>query len=351
MLSAWQANPVAGVKLENIGKYRKTGFNCVWAQLSTYRTPYEKMEIDKLFEMAKKNDLYVVLDFCALMSNGAKRHKYSHERIREIILENVKKYKDHPNLLMYHGMDEWWAGRSKKRPFCSEEELEDIYWLAKKEDPYHTFFFNLGPRPQAWFDLRFTDVFSYDCYVRANAPNEFDLDRFIFYLNHGKRYAADEGKPMFVIIQFDEGTEVRQSRMLTYTEQRCLNYISILNKAKGLGYFTGICWCDSKNKELVKINREIESLAPVLLTYEKRFDIESNNDSLQAKCFKYKGEYFLIALNASNKEIKNASLTMDKAFGSKSFDGVFDDSSADSDDGKMTLSFAPYECKILKCKE
>jgi hypothetical protein len=103
---------------------------------------------------------------------------------------------------------------------------------------------------------------------------------------------------VFNIIQFDTGTEIQQNRMLTYLEQRCLNYITILNDSKGLGYFTGICWCDAKNKELAKINKEIEALAPVLLGYEAQKRIKTPNKSIQAKWFIYS---LFSGLKARNK--------------------------------------------------
>ncbi len=349
MLSAWQANPVPEVRLENLKKYKDAGFNCVWVQLANYRTPYEKMNHEKLFEMARKTGLYVIVDFCSLMTNGTKRHKYSRAKIMRIIKDFTKKYKDHPSLLMYHGMDEWWAGRSQKRAFCSDEDLEDVYWSIREIDPYHAFFFNLGPRPQAWGDLRFTDVFSYDCYVRANSPDEFDLDRFIYFLNYGKRYSVDDGKPMFNIIQFDAGTEVMQGRMLRYNEQRCLNYVTALNDSKGIGYFTGLCWCDHKNKEIARINREIETLAPVLLGFDASKWIETAHDSIQAKWYKYKGEYYIIAVNCSSKSVNDVSLDLaGSSLKNCEAEGMFGGDSEEIEAGTLSVSFAPYECKVFK---
>jgi len=264
----------------------------------------------------------------------------------------VRRYRNHPNLLLYHGMDEWWSGRSQGRPFCSDADIKEIYWMVRKLDPYHAFFFNLGPRPQAWYDLRFTDIFSYDCYVRATSPVEFDLERYMYYLRHGQKYAADENKPMINVIQFNGGTEVMQSRPLRFVEQRCLTYITLLYDSKGIMYFTGLSWCKSKNKELRKINLELEKLSPILLSYEKAGKITSANKNLEAKWFKYKGEYYIIAVNMKNEKISNAALPVQTVLpGSYSVNSVFGSQNTKITNGTLKISLEPYGVRVLKISD
>jgi Carbohydrate binding domain len=350
MTRIWQG--ISGsANFNNCQRFKDAGFNTVAISPATYRTSFEKMKHAKLFEQAKKNNFYVVLDFGPLMSLGARKHKYTREKIIEIIKTMVLRYRNHPNLLLYHGMDEWWAGRSKKRPFCSDADLKEIYWMVRKLDPYHAFFFNLGPRPLAWYDLRFTDIFSYDCYVRAVSPVEFNLERYMYYLGPGQKYAADEAKPLINVIQFDNGTEVVQSRTLRFVEQRCLAYITLLYGSKGIQYFTGLSWCESKNRELRKINLEIEKLTPILLSYEKAGKIISNNKKLEAKWFKYKGEYYIIAVNLKNGKISNAILPVQTILpDSYSANSVFGSQNTKITNGTLKLSLEPYGVRVLKIK-
>lgn len=348
MTRTWEGIP-GTANLNNCQRFKDAGFNTVVISPVTYRTSFEKMKHARLFEQAKKNNFYIIIDFGALMTYGSKTHKYSRKKIIEIIKTMVLRYRNHPNLLLYHGMDEWWAGRSKKHPFCSDADLKEIYWLVRKLDPYHAFFFNLGPRPRAWYDLRFTDIFSYDCYVRATSPVEFDLDRYMYYLSPGQKYANDENKPMINVIQFNSGTEVMQSRPLRFVEQRCLTYITLLYDSKGIQYFTGLSWCESKNRELRKINLEIEKLTPILLSYEKAGKIISSNKKLEAKWFKYKGEYYIIVVNLKNEKISNITLPVQTILpDSYSANSVFGLQNAKITNGTLKLSIEPYGVRVLK---
>jgi len=76
MTRAWGASG-GNANLNNCYKFKDAGFNTVAISPATYRIPFEKMNHAKLFEQAKKNDFYIIIDFGQLMWRGAQRHKYN----------------------------------------------------------------------------------------------------------------------------------------------------------------------------------------------------------------------------------------------------------------------------------
>jgi len=349
MLGTWNILKDPKVNFKQLSKYKDFGVNTITISLLNYRSKYEDFDFDLIFDEAEKAGLLVIPDFTYLMVYGEKMHKYSRDKIFDIIKSFVKKYKDRPSLLMYHGMDEWVAGRQRSLPFCSDEDLEKVYWLVRENDPYHPFFFNLGPRTWAWGDLRFTDIFSYDCYIASPAPYETNMERFDYYASEGEKCAVDNLKPMFNVIQFSCGTEIFQTRLMRYNEQRCLAYVTILNGSKGILFYTGLSWCEPKNKQLPSISEELNQLAPVLLGYEREERIETGTKDVLAKYLLFKGAFWIICANAGAKEVHGVEMDLNGILqGSHKAKAVFNGCEKSIENGKLKLDFEPYECFVYK---
>ena len=336
----------------NVGllkKYRHFGLNTVSVELASYFSKYENLDFDLIFDEAEKAGLYVIPDMTKLLEMGTVRHKYSRNEILDIIKSFVIKYRNRPNLLFYHGMDEPYVLRHRGRPFSSEKELENLYWLVKKLDPYHPVFNNLEPRTRAWINLRFTDVFSYDCYMESPTPYETNMERFLYYIREGKKCAERNGKPMFNVVQFSSSTEIVKTRLLRYNEQRCLAYLTVLNNSKGIIFYTGLNWCEPKNQHLLSISAELEKLAPVLLKYKRQGQIETETKEIEAKYFEYDGNVWVVCANSSSKALKGVRLKVDKILPEgQMLMPVFNGKKTSIKNGKLEIDFSPYECFVYK---
>ncbi|MFA7230725.1 MAG: sugar-binding protein, partial [Victivallaceae bacterium] len=289
------SDPQCNIKI--LSQYKKYGCNTVKINLASYHSNYESFDFDLIFDEAEKAGLAVIVDMTELLALRGTKYQYSKSQKLDIIKSFVAKYKNRPNLLLYHGIDEPGVLLRRGRPFCEVKDLSEVYWLVKTIDPYHPFFDNLEPRTFAWGDLRFTDVFSYDCYAECPSPYETNMERILYYLREGEKCAVSNGKPMFNVIQFSTSTETVKTRLLRYNEQRCLAYLTILNGSNGIIFYSGLNWCEPKNEQLLSISKELEKLAPVLLGYEKQERIKTDIKEIEAKYFEYEGSIWIICAN------------------------------------------------------
>lgn len=349
MNAAYQVlnDPECNVKI--LSQYKKYGFNTVVINLASYHSKYESFDFDLIFDEAEKAGLAVIVDMTELLSLGASKHKYSKNEILDIIKYFVTKYRNRPNLLLYHGIDEPGVLLRRGRPFCSEKDLAEVYWLVKSLDPYHPFFNNLEPRTSEWGDLRFTDIFSYDCYAECPSPYETNMERIVYYLREGEKCAASNGKPMFNVIEFSSSTEAVKTRLLRYNEQRCLAYLTILNGSKGIIFYTGLSWCEPKNKHLLAISEELETLAPMLLGCEKQGKIKTEEKTIEAEYFEYGGDIWIVCANSSSLELKDVTLTLNRILPENcEATPVFNGDKTAIQNGKLKLDFPPYGCFVYK---
>ena len=340
-------NPECDVGL--LKKYRHLKLNTVGINLASYFSKHENLDFDLIFDEAEKAGIAIIPDMTKLLEMGERKHKYSKQKILDIIKSFVIKYRNRPSLLFYHGMDEPYVMRHRGRPFSSEKELEKLYWLVKTLDPYHPFYNNLEPRTRAWINLNFTDIFSYDCYIESPTPYETNMERFLYYIREGKKYAERNGKPMFNVVQFSSSTEIVKTRLLRYNEQRCLAYLAILNNSKGIVFYTGLNWCEPKNQHLLSISEELEKLAPVLLEYERQGQIETGTKDIEAKYFEYDGNVWIICANNSSKSLNKVKLKVDGILlEGQILTPVFNGKKTSIKNGKLEIDFSPYECFIYK---
>jgi hypothetical protein len=337
------SDPQCNVKI--LSQYKKYGLNTVVINLASYHSKYESFDFDLIFDEAEKAGLAVIVDMTELLSLGSLKHQYSKSQTLDIIKSFVTKYKNRPNLLMYHGIDEPNVLLRRGRPFCGNKDLAELYWLVKTLDPYHPFFNNLDPRLSSWNDLSSADIFSYDCYAECPSPYEANMERILYYLREGEKCAVSNGKPMLNVIQFSTSTETVKTRLLRYNEQRCLAYLTVLNGSKGIFFYNGSNWCEPKNKHLVSISEELEKLAPVLLGYERQERIKTDTKEIEAKYFEYDGNIWIVCANSSSRELKGAELNLGRILPDNcEVKPVFGGDKTRIQNGKIKLDFPPYGC-------
>lgn len=346
-LSLWVSMRNPQCNIDIIKKYKELGCNTIIIPVGSYFSKYKDFNFDRIFSAAKEQNLAVIVDFTKLLVGGIRRHGYSKKQIINIICDFVTKYKDHPNLLMYHIMDEPGVQHSRKRPFSSPQDLQKIYWMIKQLDPYHPCFNNLSPRIWAWNDLSSTDIFSYDCYNNSRTPYKTDMDRVLYYLRAGEQCATENVKPMMNVIMFSDCTEIRNSRMLNYDEQRCLAYLHILHGSKGLFFYSELSWCESKNNQLLPIFSEMKTLAPVLLNSTKQVRLDLDTKAVEAKYFEQGDERWIICVNSSSQEF-NSVLNLGKLVGNAQAKPLFNGKEVSVKNGKLKLNFPPYGCFVYK---
>ncbi len=110
---------------------------------------------------------------------------------------------------------------------------------------------------------------------------------------------------------FYGGINNPKNRPPTFTEERCINYISIIGGAKGFNYYK---YSDSILYPDLRIGmpyliKEIKSLAPVILNGKNVGNIKSSNTDINTLLLEYNKKHYIFACNVTTNSI-NAELVL-----------------------------------------
>ncbi|HEV8606747.1 MAG TPA: hypothetical protein VGQ99_15335 [Tepidisphaeraceae bacterium] len=193
----------------------------------------------KWLDAAGRNGMYVVFNLREASSIDPKKPK-SEELLRKIIA----KFKDHPALACWKGIDEPQWG---KHPI---EPMVNAYKLIKQLDPDHPLWVNHAPRGEIE-DLRpyniTLDITGADIYPIGYPPGTHSLrpNKQMSMVGDYTRLmidVAENKKPVCMVLQIAWSGVIKEGKTLrfpSFAEERFMTYQSIINGSRGLLYFGG----------------------------------------------------------------------------------------------------------------
>jgi hypothetical protein len=194
---------------------------------------------ERWLDAAAKNHIYCLVNLREL-SSIKENDKQQESKLREFL----NKYKNHPGLGAYKGVDEPEWGKHPVEPMLK------AYRIIKQVDPAHPVWVAQAPRgtieTMKPYDVAL-DATGADVYPISYPPGKHSLlpNKEISMVGDYTRTmmkVAGPKKPVWMVLQITwsgVGKTGQTLRFPTFAEQRFMTYEAIINGARGLQYFGG----------------------------------------------------------------------------------------------------------------
>jgi len=206
-----------------------------------------------------------------------------------LLAEVVTKHKNHPALLGWCSLDE----PGNRPTMFTKEYCEKYYKMIKKLDPHHPC------------------IYSHLTHMGENEIYGVSTDMVLMPLMDTVRHERlfwefwDAGFAMAVTAPCYGalGDKIREP---TPGEQRSRMYKSIILGARGLCSYPFRCSSENTWKEFGRVGRELETLAPILLTPDDRLRVEVTpmGGKVFALLKAYRGKFYLITANMEDNAVE-----------------------------------------------
>jgi len=284
----WTKNEVAqdNWQLDDIKGH---GFNSMW-------TPGEGQpgESKKFLDECQRKGLKVL--FPVELPGKA-----SYARRKEMTLEIVRRFKDHPAVLAWSFVDEpdlWWDKSSDLK----ESDLVDLYRAIKEVDPYRPAFINwcfFKSPPYGTLDA--SDFVSVDRYPLRYSTLTFSPGIVSDLADDINLAAKAVHKPAMFYIQaqgyWDMGREP------TPGELRWMSYVNFINGTRLLQYFEYKPMSAQLWESMQTLGEELQSLFRLIATPDARELASGKNGQLIYSLWQCEGNHYLIYANATTKPL------------------------------------------------
>ncbi len=277
-----------------------------------------------------------------------------------LTIENavVKAYQNHPALLAWYINDEI--------PAPLAPNLLQYYRSVRSADPDHPCYMVHCNRYALPYFADSTDIMGIDPYPIPKNPVT-EVSSFLDFCNSTSKHH----KPTWVVPQVfgwyqysDENLnrgripteeELKSGRAPSYSESRCMTYLSLVHGAKGLIYY---CYYDMRAlpqynemwEGMKKIAGEVRTLSSVLLEgdYIGTVEISTKNTPLHFIVKRYQGRYYMITVNSVNKSIA-ATFNLKKIHCTQITE-MFKETHVETIGAIYQTHYAPYEARVFQIR-
>jgi hypothetical protein len=271
------------------------GFNMI--------SPYQKILPETLNERKAYMDRcaqigmkvhYNVLSVSGGGGVSSKTEDLSEDEKRELLINEIRTFMDHPALLAWYISDE--PNGFKIPP----EKLEEIYNLIKGLDPWHPVsIVFMAPFLSSRKYADALDIVMADPYPVPNGSVTQVGD-----VTKQLRSEFEGEKPVWIVPQAFGGGEW-WGREPTIQELRTMTYQAIVNGATGIQYFVrhglnSFPKSTSAWNECGRMAAEISGITPWLLSDEKSVPVQSNSANIRISSRVHNGQLLIIAVNRVN---------------------------------------------------
>jgi hypothetical protein len=275
------------------------GFNMI--------SPYQKIVPETLNERKSYMDRcaslgmkvhYNLLSVSGGGGVGSKIEGLSDDDKRELLISEIRTFRDHPALLGWYIADEPTGNK------ISPEKLEEIYRIVKENDPWHPVsIVFMAPFLSAKKYVDATDIVMADPYPVPDLPVSMVGDVA------GQMKTEFNGKrPVWIVPQVFGGGEL-WSREPTLQEIRSMTWQSVIKGATGIQYFVrqGLNYFPKSTatwSECGRIATEIAELTPWLLSDEETLPVKSYSDNIIVSSRIHNGQLLVMAVNRLNEPVR-----------------------------------------------
>jgi len=302
------------------------------------------------------------------------------EESAEKLTNKIKKFKDHPALLIWESVDEpaWTWNKAECR--IPPEPFAKGYELIKSIDPEHLMYMNHAPTNLVSTLQKYnsgTDIVACDVYpvIAPNTPPMFALfpdgyqgDLLNTYISQVGTYTkkmrkvAGIDRPLFMVLQGFAWENLRKKnrtdsliRYPTKLETRFMAYHAIINGANGINYW-GHAYTPQPSpfwSDLKSVVSELASIQDILVAPTKTMRVvksyhelgHSIDMGIEIMVKKARGTYFLITANAD----KNPAKVSISGFGRDNIAKVlFEDQTIKIKDRVITDTYKPFEVHVYQ---
>jgi len=219
-------------------------------------------------------------------------------RKRELLINEVNTFKDHPALLAWYIADEPNGNK------ISPDSLVKIYKLIKETDPWHPV--------SVVFMAPFLSSLKYAVAMDIVMADPYPVPELPVTLVGnvaGQLAKAFEGqKPIWIVPQTFGGGEIWK-REPTLQEIRSMTYQAIINGARGIQYFVrqGLNLFPKSTgtwSECGRMAVEIAELTPWLLSDEESITVSVGSPDIIAKSYIHESRMLILAVNKTNAPVR-----------------------------------------------
>lgn len=262
------------------------GFNMIspyWSQ-RTKRTPEE---LSKLREK---------MDQCAAVGIRVNYHiesacmRLQGQALEDVITQEIEAFRDHPALLA------WYIADEPEYHNVTAEQLQAVYQLVKKLDPYHPVCICIAdlkymPKFTPSMDFIMSDAYPIPHHPVTRVADSMDR----------AHQGTGNTMPVWDIPQVFGGGEF-WFREPTNREVRVMTYLALMHGATGIEHFvrrpplgnpnSQVLWNECRNLAL-----EISQIAPAVLSHEPAPVATTNVSTVQARAFRDRGMLYVLVAN------------------------------------------------------
>ena len=271
------------------------GFNMIspYQKIMPETLSERKAYMDRCAELGMKVH-YNLLSVSGGGGVGSKIDGLGDEEKRERLITEIKTFMNHPALLGWYIADEP-TGNNK-----SPEQLEEIYRLVNKIDPWHPVsIVFMAPFLSSRKYINALDIVMADPYPVPDLPVTMTGDVA------GQLKAEFNGKrPVWIVPQVFGGGEL-WGREPTIQEMRTMTWQSIIKGATGIQYFVrqGLNYFPKSTAtwgECGRMAMEVAELTPWLLSDEETLPVESYSNNIIVSSRLHDGQLIVLAVNKVN---------------------------------------------------
>ncbi|MCC7351306.1 MAG: hypothetical protein IT446_12125 [Phycisphaerales bacterium] len=321
---AWQSGTLPGPNA--FAAMRKAGFNAAVIFLNA--SSHSAQEIRKVLDLAESDHIGVIYWVGAYGEPGAEHL----DKIRYAITT----FKDHPAVKGWMILDE---------PHANAEIVQQAYDLAKQLDPTRPALINLTSHGLAMKLAGLPgDVIAVDSYgINFDSTTIADIGPL---LRRAGEVASVGHRPVLVFIQ-GMANCLQVWRGPTPAEQTAQTYISMVNGATVIVYFTAFPLAQDTWSRTISLAAEIRELTPVLLQGVP-VEVSASSSAVEYTCRRSGDELYLIAVNPGGQKL-NVQFSFKELNAGQGI-VLFEDRSIAVDRGMLADQFEPYSRHVYRLK-
>ncbi|MGD0341836.1 MAG: hypothetical protein ABSA76_09045 [Bacteroidales bacterium] len=275
------------------------GFNLI--------SPYQKIMPETIKErkayMDRCAELGMKVNYNLLSVSGgggvnSKIDGLTDSRKRELLINEINTFKDHPALLA------WYISDEPNGNNIPPDSLIKIYKLIKEIDPWHPV--SVVFMAPFLASVKYADAMDI---IMADPYPVPDLPVTVVGNVAGQLANAFVGqKPVWIVPQAFGGGEIWR-REPTLQEIRSMTYQAIINGSRGIQYFVrhGLNLFPKSTgtwSECGRMAVEIAELAPWLLSDEESIPVSSGSPDVIAKSYVHEGRLLILGVNRTNAPVR-----------------------------------------------
>jgi hypothetical protein len=343
----WQKNKIGGDNWQ-LDDIKSHGFNTMW--VVGLDRDAQSTEAKEFLGECQRKGLKVLFPIKMARAISYAKHK-------ELTLDLVRRFKDHPAILAWSFVDEpdlWWDKTSDRK----EGDLLDLYRAIKAIDPYRPAYINwcfFGQPP--FGTLEASDIVSVDRYPLRYSTLTFNPGIVSDLATDINRAANPVHKPTNFYLQFQGFWDM--GREPIPAEVRWMSYVNFIKGTRSLQYFEYKPMSSRLWESMRPLGDELQKLFRLTTTPDARELANGTQGNLIYSLWRSGDSHYLLYANATTKSIVadidlhkltgKGAVEITPLFGSPDVKTSLPKGSPSTQD-RLSLSLQPLQCGVFRLR-